>query len=182
MDCDMKWIERHDPIQERAAMHWEQGLPLGKCDVSLYGDGEGTFGQTIEAQLGVPEAVHEMLMRTENGAVRIFKDCPPAWAECAFTSLRCEGAFILDAARDNYNTTFVKVYSERGGRIEIDTDFGIGELSGPAEYVGGVYVLDMKPGETAVIYRGNGKGTAFAPLCGSHAEDHYFGVKRIRRF
>lgn len=39
----------------------EQG-PQGKCDVSLYGDGDGTFGQTIEAQLGAPEAVHEMLI------------------------------------------------------------------------------------------------------------------------
>ena len=44
----------------------------------------------IEAQLGVPEAVHEMLMRTENGVVRIFKDCPPAWAEYA------DGIYILD--------------------------------------------------------------------------------------
>lgn len=26
---DTKWIERHDPIQEVAAEHWEQGLPMG---------------------------------------------------------------------------------------------------------------------------------------------------------
>ena len=156
--------------------------PQGKCDVSLYGDGEGTFGQTIEAQLGVPEAVHEMLMRTENGAVRIFRDCPPAWAECAFTGLRCEGAFLLDAARDNYITTFVKVYAEKGGRIIIDTDFGTGELTGPAEYADGICILDMKPGETAIICRRDIKETAFAPLVGNCTEDHYFGVKRVRRF
>ena len=114
--------------------------------------------------------------------VRIFKDCPPAWAECAFTGLRCEGAFLLDAARDNYITTFVKVYAEKGGRIIIDTDFGTGELTGPAEYADGVYVLDMKPGETAVIYRKEGKDAAFAPLDGNPAEDHYFGAKRVRRF
>lgn len=29
MNCDMKWIEQHDPVQEKAAMHWEQGLTLG---------------------------------------------------------------------------------------------------------------------------------------------------------
>lgn len=26
---NMKWIEKHDPVQERSAMHWEQGLTLG---------------------------------------------------------------------------------------------------------------------------------------------------------
>lgn len=26
---DIRWIEKHDPIQERAAEKWEQGLPLG---------------------------------------------------------------------------------------------------------------------------------------------------------
>lgn len=24
----VKWIEKHDPIQERLATKWEQGLPL----------------------------------------------------------------------------------------------------------------------------------------------------------
>ena len=111
-----------------------------------------------------------------------YKDCPPAWAECAFTGLRCEGAFLLDAARNNYNTTFVKVYAEKGGRIRIDTDFGTGELTGPDEFADGIYILDMKPGETAVICRGDGKEAAFVPLDGNCTEDHYFGVKRVRRF
>ena len=29
MKTGMEWIDRHDPIQERAPEHWEQGLPLG---------------------------------------------------------------------------------------------------------------------------------------------------------
>ena len=29
MAQNMTWIDKHDPMQERAAMHWEQGLPLG---------------------------------------------------------------------------------------------------------------------------------------------------------
>ena len=78
--------------------------------------------------------------------------------------MRCEGAFLLDAARDNYNTTFVKVYSEKGGQIKIDTDFGTGELKGTAEFAGGVYVLDMEPGETAIISKKNGKERHLHPL------------------
>lgn len=40
----------------------------------------------------------------------------------------------------------------------------------------------MEPGETAIISKKNGKEAAFAPLDGNHTEDHYFGVKRVRRF
>ena len=39
---NMKWIERHDPVQERPAMHWEQGLTLGngKIGAVVWGGGE----------------------------------------------------------------------------------------------------------------------------------------------
>jgi len=40
----------------------------------------------------------------------------------------------------------------------------------------------MKPEETAIICRGGHKEAAFAPLGGNRTEEHYFGVKRIRRF
>ena len=42
--------------------------------------------------------------------------------------------------------------------------------------------MNMKPGETAVICRRDSKEESFAPLSGNHKEDHYFGVKRVRRF
>ncbi len=29
MKADIGWIDRHDPVQEVPAEHWEQGLPLG---------------------------------------------------------------------------------------------------------------------------------------------------------
>ena len=156
--------------------------PQGMSDVSLYGDGEGCFGLTIEAQLGMPEAVHEMLMRTEDGVVRIFKDCPPAWAECAFRSLRCEGAFLIDAARDDYRTSYVRVYSEKGGRLVIDTDMGDAALQGNVKYGNGYYILDMQPGEEATFFRGSKPDTVFRQLESNRTEDHFWGVKRIRRF
>lgn len=156
--------------------------PQGMSDVSLYGDGGGNWGITIEAQLGVPEAIHELLLRTERGVTRVFRDCPPAWAECGFEGLRCEGAFLLDAARDDYRTRYVRVHSEVGGRIAIDTDLGEGELHGAVRCEDGLYIADMNPGETILFWRGEEPDASFVPLAGNPAEANYWGVKRVRRF
>ena len=169
-----------DRYVTETGMHY-QG-PQGMSEVSLYGDGGGCFGLTIEAQLGTPEAIHELLLRTEDDVVRIFRDAPPAWAECAFSGLRCEGAFILDAARNNYRTSYVRVHSEVGGTIAIDTDLGEGELHGPVRFEDGHYVADMQPGETILFWRGETAISEFAPLEGNPTEDHFWGVKRVRRF
>ena len=156
--------------------------PQGGCDVSLYGDAGGLFGLTIEAQLGVPEAIHEMLMRTENNVVRIFKDAPPAWASCGFEKLRTEGAFLIDAKRSRYKTQYVRIYSEKGGWITIATDFGEGELHGNVTFENGLYKADMGAGETMLIYRGDATNIVFEPETGNTYEEHFFGVKNIRRF
>lgn len=43
-------------------------------------------------------------------------------------------------------------------------------------------VLDLKPGETAVITGEDQTAADFTPLPGNDTEDHFFGVKRVRRF
>ena len=108
--------------------------------------------------------------------------CCQRMAERGFTGLRCEVAFLIDTARNDYKTTYVRVFSEKGGRIVINTDFGTGVVSGPAAYRNGFYVLDLKPGETAVISGEKQVAADFTPLPGNDTEDHFFGVKRVRRF
>lgn len=156
--------------------------PQGGCDVSLYGNKDGVFGQSIEAQLGVPEAIHELLIRCEDGIVRIFCDAPPAWANCGFKQLRVEGAFLIEARRIMYRTEYVRIYAEKGGTIRINTDLGEGELHGPAIYEKGLYTIEMQPGESVVLYRGEASNFEFAPELGNPMEEHYWGVKKIRRF
>ncbi len=156
--------------------------PMGGCDVSLYGKPDGLFGITIEAQLGVPEAIHEMLMRTEDGVLRIFKDAPPAWANCGFEKLRAEGAFLIDAKRSDYETQYVRIYSEKGGTLTIDTDFGEGKIRGAEANAQGLYTVELKAGETVLLQRGEDQNTAFSPESGNPWEAHFWGVKKIRRF
>lgn len=156
--------------------------PQGECDISLYGNKDGVFGQSIEAQFGVPEAIHELLLRTEDGVVRIFKDAPLAWANCGFENLRVEGAFLIEAKRTMYYTEYVRVHSEKGGKIVIDTDMGEGRLHGDVAFENGLYTADMKVGESLVFYRGEKDNMEFAPEEGNPQEEHFWGVKQIRRF
>lgn len=156
--------------------------PQGACDISLYGNRDGVFGQSIEAQLGVPEAIHELLLRTEDGVVRVFRDAPPAWAGCGFRKLRVEGAFLLDAKRTMYRTEYVRIYAEKGGTITIDTDLGEGTLRGGVTYENGLYTAEMKAGESLLFYRGEKPELEFTPEEGNPGEEHFWGVKNIRRF
>lgn len=169
-----------DRYVTETGMHY-QG-PQGGCDISLYANPDGLFGQTIEAQLGAPEAVHELLMHSEDGIVRIFRDAPYAWAECGINNLRCEGAFLITAMRENYCTSFVRVRSEVGGTILIDTDLGDGELHGPVKMDRGLYRADLRAGEECVFWRGDTPNLSFEPLEGLPHEYHHWGVKRVRRF
>ncbi len=169
-----------DRYVTETGMHY-QG-PQGGCDASLYGDAKGLFGLTIEAQFGLPEAVHELLLRPGEGVIRVFRDAPPAWAECSFAGLRTEGAFLLDARRVDYRTAFVRVFSEKGGRIAVDTDLGEGELHGKVRFENGLYVADMKAGETVVFWRGEAPDTRFLPEKCVENERNYWGVKRVSRF
>lgn len=156
--------------------------PQGGCDISLYGNKNGVFGQSIEAQFGVPEAIHELLLRTEEGIVRIFRDTPPAWANCGFSKLRVEGAFLVEAKRSMYYTEYVRIYSEKGGQITIDTDLGQGELHGKVSFENGMYTAKMELGESILFYRGEKKHKEFVPEKGNPMEEHFWGVKKIRRF
>lgn len=156
--------------------------PQGGCDISLYGNKDGVFGQSIEAQFGVPEAIHELLLRTEDNVVRVFRDAPPAWANCGFQKLRVEGAFLLDAKRSMYHTEYIRIYSEKGGKIVIDTDMGEGVLHGDVAFEDGLYTAEMKAGESILFYRGEKENTEFLPEKGNPQEEHFWGVKQIRRF
>lgn len=130
--------------------------PQGKCDVSLYGN--------------------------EDGVLRIFKDAPPAWANCAFKKLRTEGAFLVEAKRSMYRTEYVRVFSEKGGTLSIDTNLGEGTLHGKVIFKNGLYHLKMKPGECILFYRGDCSCTEFIPVQGNPMEEHFWGIKQIRRF
>ena len=83
---------------------------------AFYNDG------TLEGGFSVCQTVHDLLMQSRNGIIRVFPALPPSWKTAVFHNLRAEGAFLVSAAFRNGKTQWVRVKSLAGEpcRIRID--------------------------------------------------------------
>lgn len=79
---------------------------------------------TLEANFAAAESVHEMLLQSWGGVVRVFPAAPEAWADASFEGLRAEGAFLVSGTRQGGRTRWVRVVAERGGMLRLRDPFG----------------------------------------------------------
>ena len=84
--------------------------------------GKSTFTYkpfTLEGNFAFAAAVHEMLMQSHTGTVRLFPAVPYEWKEVAFKNLRARGAFLISAQRKEGKTCSVTILPEQGGTLRI---------------------------------------------------------------
>ena len=67
----------------------------------------------IENCSTVPNTVNEMLCMSNQNNLRVFEIWPKE-QDASFSSIRCEGAFLVSAAIKNSEVQFVKIKSEKG--------------------------------------------------------------------
>jgi hypothetical protein len=118
-------------------------------------------GPVIETPLSAAQAVHEMLLQSWGGTLRIFPALPAAWKDVAFDELRAEGAFLVSAVRHGGKTTVVKVQSLAGEPVTLRSDLVDPEIAGPAgktqRQPDGSWRLTLARGESVVLQaRGSG--------------------------
>ncbi|WJH36462.1 hypothetical protein N6H14_12245 [Paenibacillus sp. CC-CFT747] len=65
----------------------------------------------METPLSGAEAIHDMLLQSWGGTLRIFPAVPEEWQDAAFHDLRTEGAFLVSAMRKNGVTEWIRVKS-----------------------------------------------------------------------
>ena len=112
---------------------------------------------TLEGNLAFAAAIQEMLIQSHTGVVRLFPAVPAAWKDVAFDMLRTYGAFLVSARKRGGSVTDARIVSEQGGPVRLEDPFGAAmvDVTGvPADRVhraGGVFNIEMKPGECAVI-------------------------------
>lgn len=181
-------LDYADRYVSESTFHY-QGPQFGS-DLSLYGTPSGTFSQTIEAGLGAVAALQELILQSNGGIVRLFESAPPAWANISVYNLRTEGAFLVSAVREDYETRFVYVQAEAGGdlvlranwkneNIHVQRQWGVEDYS----VMDGTVTLNMLPGEKITLWQGNERPPIeVKPLLGNPTEYNYFGVKKISRF
>lgn len=122
-------------------------------------------GPVIETPLSAAQSLHDMLVQSWGGVIRVFPAVPPAWADVAIHDLVTEGAFRVSARRGGGATQFVRVRSEGGepclvepgGLTEPYHVTPLGDTSAPVRWTvrpDGLLDLALARGEEALITSG----------------------------
>ena len=101
---------------------------------------------TLEGNFAFASGIHEMLLQSHTGTVKIFPAIPGSWKDVSFRTLRTEGAFLISANRENGVCTRVEITAEKGGTIRLVDPFNEGDDRL-------VYDYDMEKGETKILER-----------------------------
>ncbi|MEK3780343.1 glycosyl hydrolase family 95 catalytic domain-containing protein [Paenibacillus sp. FSL R5-0810] len=124
----------HDPAEllERLRAECERyALP----NLSIHHGGGG-----IEDAAGVPACLHEMLLQSHQGILRLFPTWP-ADRTARFKKLRAVGAFVVSSEIENGKVRYVLITSERGRELKL---------------------LNPWPDRGVIVYRDGAEGQAIA--------------------
>ena len=110
---------------------------------------------TLEGNFLAMEAVHEMLLQSWGGRVRVFAATPGAWSDVAFRDLRAEGGFRVSAARTRSRTRAVRILATVDAELRLRDPFpearrGEVEWSLPVRRDGEDLLVDLAAGQSLV--------------------------------
>ena len=114
---------------------------------------------TLEGNFAFASAIHEMLLQSHTGVIRIFPAIPGSWKEVSFSKLRTEGAFLVSAEMNDGMITRVVIEADKKGVVKLANPFeerpytllGIPE----EESVSGkeIIKLSLNQGEVVILER-----------------------------
>lgn len=111
---------------------------------------------TLEGNMAFAAGVQEMLLQSHTGILRIFPAIPDNWKDVSFRNLRGMGAFIVSAEMKGGNTEYVRIVSEKGGRLRIAVPFdGEFKINDGKRYVlkDGILELETNVGDIIELNR-----------------------------
>ena len=105
---------------------------------------------TLEGNFAAAQAVHEMLVQSWGGVIRIFPAAPDAWQDVAFEDLHAEGGFAVTAQRSAGKTVRVRIRASQDGILRLRDPFSGQKIAwnrqiGPV--AGQTYECLLKAGE-----------------------------------
>jgi hypothetical protein len=120
---------------------------------------EVMINPVIESPFSYATAMHEMLLQSWGGTIRVFAGVPGKWSDIAFKDLRSQGAFLVSAKKKAGETQFVSVESLAGNPCIVQTDIvnpkiyinGKMEFSRIHKNEKGLYEIDLKKGEKVIL-------------------------------
>jgi hypothetical protein len=141
-------------------------------------------GPVIETPLSAAQSIHDMIIQSWGGTIRVFPAAPDAWQEIAFHDLRTEGAFLVSAVRSAGKTRFVRIKSLAGEPCVIipglDAPVRVSAVRGSElkEIAPGRFALDLDKGEEAILWTGDAApGLAIEAVPAQSGQANSFGMK-----
>lgn len=110
---------------------------------------------TLEGNFAFAAGIHEMLIQSHTGKIRIFPAIPASWADVSFEKLRTVGAFLISAKRENGKTTRVKIHSEKGGKVLLINPFETDQFQSDFSNISiqnGLIELNLEAGKEISIW------------------------------
>lgn len=103
---------------------------------------------TLEGNFLAMHAVHEMLLQSWGGRVRIFPAVSAKWADVSFSDLRAEGGYRISARRVGGETREVSVVATREGTLRLRKPFATeGTWNMKYRSEGSDLLFDLVPGD-----------------------------------
>ncbi|HUW61135.1 MAG TPA: glycoside hydrolase N-terminal domain-containing protein, partial [Candidatus Bathyarchaeia archaeon] len=78
---------------------------------------------TLEGNFAAAEAVHEMLLQSWGGGVRVFPAVPDKWQDVQFASLHAEGGWKVSAIRKAGKTVSLSITANRDAQLRLRDPF-----------------------------------------------------------
>lgn len=110
-------------------------------------------GPVVETPLSAAASIHDMLLSSWGGKIRVFPGVPDAWPDVTIHNMRTEGAFLVSAVRRGGATKFVRIESLAGEPCRLVTDMADPKDDGANIHriAENEYELSLKKGESVVL-------------------------------
>jgi hypothetical protein len=151
---------------------------------TMYAEGN----PVIESPLSFATCIHDMLLQSWGGKIRVFPAAPKLWGDVAFRNFRTQGAFLVSAKKKNGVTQFVRIESLVGSPCFVQTD-----IPNPKIYINGksakkrdvrvddgMYQIALKKGGSVIFTAAPLEDTDLniQPIPVSEAESNLFGLSK----
>lgn len=141
-------------------------------------------GPVIETPLSGAQSIHDMLLQSWGGKLRVFPAVPDVWKDIAFQDMRTEGAFLVTAGRKGGQTEFISIKSLAGEPCIVVTDILAPLFQGERNFnvtrlQEGVYQIDLRKSEEVIIYS-RGTVPSFTVKAIAHTTGNSFGKRDVQ--
>lgn len=105
---------------------------------------------TLEGNFAAGQAVHEMLLQSWGGKLRVFPAVPEQWNDAAFENLRAEGGFVVSARRVSGKTVEAAITATVDQGLQLENPFGDAAFQADREITrtGKLIRCDLKANQT----------------------------------